>query len=263
MSPALAVLSAWLLFGGSHLLLSAPPLRTPLSNRLGATRFVAVYTLVAALTMTLLIAAVARYGGAGRPGPNLSEIALFRWLLGALAAGGAMLAVAGIANYPNSAIAVLARRYRANDAEKRKPLPAPAVIERVTRHPFFVGLAVLMTAHALLASTLAAAIYFAGFAALALVGIPMQDRKLHQRHGGLYGDYLSNSSAIPFAAFKPSSGPAAKPVRLVLITAVVGAGALAALHPLWRLGNGAPFAVLVLCGGLYAVVKQLRNAPKA
>jgi hypothetical protein len=54
-SPAIAVLTAWLVFGGSHLLLSAPPLRASLSNKLGASRFVVFYTLITAVSLSLLI----------------------------------------------------------------------------------------------------------------------------------------------------------------------------------------------------------------
>lgn len=262
MTPAIAVLSAWILFGGSHLLLSTPLIRTPLSRSLGTTRFVVLYTLIATLTLSLLIAAIAHYGGDGHLGLALSSETPMRWILGAAALSGAMLAVAGIANYPGSPIAVLARRYRAQDAVKQKSLPTPGAVERVTRHPFFVGLALLMAAHALLASTLASAVYFAGFAILALIGIPMQDRKLRERHGDLYGDYLSNSSVMPFAAIRRSSNDDKAPVWPTLVTATAGTVLLAALHPLWRIGHGAPFAALILIGGLYAVVKQLWHSRK-
>ena len=260
MSPAIAVLTAWLVFGGSHLLLSAPPLRASLSNKLGASRFVVFYTLIAAVSLSLLIATVANNGGDGLGGLNLATVPAARWTLGGIAMIGAVLATAGIVNYSRSPMAVLARRWRAPNDSKRKPLAPPTAVERITRHPFFIGLALLMGAHALLASTLAGAVYFVGFALLALIGIPMQDRKLRERHGDLYGAYLAHSSAVPFAAVRLSSDGARERVWPVLVASIAGAILLAALHPLWRLGYGAPFAAVVLIGGLYGVAKQLRHS---
>lgn len=260
MSPTVAVLSAWLLFGGSHLLLSWPWLRTRLSNRLDEPRFLVVYTLIAALGLTLLAITVARYGGDGRRGLDLATAPAARWSLGAVALIGAALVTAGLRNYSRSPMAVLARRLGAPNEVRRKPLRAPTGVERITRHPFFVGIALLMGAHVLLASTLAGAVFFAGFTLLALVGIPMQDRKLRARHGDVYGAYLEASSAVPFAAARLRLDGASRRVWPVLGASAAGAVLLAALHPMWRVGNGALFVALVNIGGLYAVAKQFRRA---
>ncbi len=262
MSPTVAVLSAWILFGGSHLLLSTPVLREPLANRLGQHRFLLFYALITTASLGLLIAAVARYGGDGLPGANLGTVLVARWALGAAALFGALLLVAGMVNYPRSPMAVLARRWRASFETKGKPLTARALVERITRHPFFVGLAILMAAHALLASTLAGAVFFGGFVLTALIGIPMQDRKLLERHGNVYGAYLSDTSVVPFAAMPGSSGDVNQRVWPAIATAVAGTAVLAALHPIWHLGHGAPFAAIVLIGGLAGVVKQLRRGTK-
>ena len=261
MNPAIWVLGAWLLFGGSHLLLGWPWLRTALCDALGERRFLMIYTLIAAISLTLLAITVARHGGDGRHGLNLTAIPAARWSLGAIALIGAALATAGLVNYSRSPMAVLARRLRAPHEAKCKPLRAPAAVERITRHPFFVGIALLMGAHALLASTLAGTVFFAGFTLLALIGIPMQDRKLQARHGDVYGAYLDASSAVPFvAASRRSVDGAEERVWPVLLASIVGAALLAALHPIWRLAHGALFAALVNIGGLYAVAKQFRNS---
>lgn len=262
MSPAVAVLSAWILFGGSHLLLSTPALRERVANRLGQHRFLFFYALITTTSLGLLIGAVAHYGGDGLPGANLGTVPVARWALGAAALFGGLLLVAGIMNYPRSPMAVLARRWRASTETRGKPLPARAVVERITRHGFFVGLAILMAAHALLASTLAGAVFFGGFVLMVLIGIPMQDRKLLERHGSTYGDYLSKTSVVPFAAMPGSTGDAKQRVWPTIAIAVTGTAVLAALHPLWHLGHGAPFAVIVLIGGLAGVVKQLRRGTR-
>ena len=262
MTAVVMVLLAWLLFGGSHLLLSTPMVRNSVSNRLGASRFVVFYTLIAAVTISLLIVAVARYGGVGLAGPNLAAVPPARWLLGGIAFVGAALTIAGLLGYARSPMAVLALRWRASEEAREKPLPPGSVVERITRHPFFVGIALLMGAHALLASKLVGTLYFGGFVLLALIGIPMQDHKLRERHGELYGQYMANTSAMPFAAAGRASDigdSGADRIWPALLAAIAGAIILALLHPLWQLGYGASFAALVLVGGLIAVARQLQK----
>lgn len=257
MTAIIAVLGAWLLFGGTHLLLSWPPVRQWLADRLGAAKFVAIYSAVAAFSLTLLAVVVAHYGGDGPRGIDLASNPVAKWSLGAVAFVGMALAAAGIVNYPHSAVAVLARRMRSSDAAKRQPLSAPSTIERVTRHPFFVGLALLMAAHVLMASTVPGAIFFAGFTLLALIGIPMLDRKLRERHGQVYSSYEDATSANPFAAPRAAPDGSSQRVWPVTVTALAGATIMTLLHPVWRLDHGAWFAVLIAIGGLFAVVKQL------
>src|SRR6185295_18974868 len=76
----------------------------------------------------------------------------------------------------------------------------PRGLERVTRHPSFVGIALLGAAHALLATRLVGAVFMAGLAAIALLGLALQDRKLAALRGEPYERYLATSSTLPFAA---------------------------------------------------------------
>jgi len=260
MSPTIWVLGAWLLFGGSHLLLGWPWLRTTLCDKLGERRFLVVYTLIAAIGLALLSITVARYGGEGRRGLDLGTVPVAIWSLGAIALIGAALTSAGLMNYSRSPMAVLARRLRTPHSAESKPLRAPPPVERISRHPFFVGIALLMGTHALLASTLASAVFFGGFTLLALIGIPLQDRKLQARHGDVYGAYLNASLAVPFASpICRSTDSPAESVWPILLASIVGAALLAALHPVWRMGHGGLFAALINAGGLYAVAKQYRR----
>jgi len=245
MTPAIVLVCVWLLFGGSHLLLAWPPVRSWLVHRLGERGHALAYSAVAAITLVLLAAAVARYGSEGVRGPALSAFAPARWALGAIAFIGATLAAAGLINYFRSPIAYL-RRTSGRPVVLRPPSP----VERITRHPFFVGLALTMGAHALLASTLAGAAFFGGFVVLVLAGMPMQDRRLRAQHGEAYAGYIASTSALPVVR-----SPIAW--RELLVPAVAGL-AFTALHPLWRLGGGALFAVLVALGGVYTVARQVR-----
>lgn len=258
MTPAFIVLLAWLLFGGSHLLLGSPPLRDALVRQLGERAFVAVYTAVAAACLLLVAAAVSRYGGQGAAGPALSASPAARWALGGVAFSGAALIVAGLMNYFRSPIAVLRRRLGAT-APRPIVLHPPAGVQRITRHPFFVGIAMLMGSHVLLAGTLAGAVFFGGFVALSVAGMPLQDRKLRAQHGAVVEPYLAATSALPFAAVRwPRGGPPER-VWPVLVASLGGAALILALHPLWRLGGGATFAGVVVIGGLCAVARQARR----
>jgi uncharacterized membrane protein len=258
MRPAAYVFAAWLAFAGTHLSLSSTQLRALMSAKLGQEGFLVFYALIAAITMSALIATVAHVGGSGLPGPNLGAVRVPRWLLSAFAATGAAIATAGLVNYSHSPMTVLARTLRSNPPNESTPLAPPAPIERLTRHPFFVGLAILASAHVLLASTFAGSVYFLGFAVLALLGIPLQDRKLRARHGRAYQEFLEQTTALPLAQPQRTPAPASGSVIPTILAACAGAALLWMMHPIWRIGHGATFAALVLVGGLLAVARQLR-----
>ncbi len=256
MSPTVAVLWAWLLFGGSHLLLSATGLREFLSRHLGRGGFTLLYTLIAALSLSVLGVTVAHVGGSGAPGPALGATPLGLWTLRLLAFAGAGLTIAGLFSYRQSPMAILSAR---SSAQLSKPLHPPGVVASITRHPFFVGLALLMATHALAASTRASAVYFAGFAILSVLGIPLQDRKLRAKYAEVYAEYMRQTAAVPFTGGdQPTTHPTTERRRALLI-ALIGGAVLFALHPVWQSFNGAPFALLTAAGGVGAVVMQYRR----
>ena len=260
MTPAVIVALAWLAFGGSHLLLSSSPLRGWIVRRYDEKRFVLAYTGVAIVSMSLLIAAVTVYGSKGQLGLAMNSEPIARWLLMGVAAFGAALAVAGIAGYTRSPMSRLAGQRRAGHHTPESAVLPPAGVARITRHPFFVGIALLMGAHVLLATSWATATYFGGFVLLALLGIPMQDRKLRAQHGEAYGRYLDQTTALPFTGNRPDPPAGAGVDWSALGVAAVGTAVLYALHPLWRMGNGASFAALTLLGGAAAVLIRIRRA---
>jgi uncharacterized membrane protein len=144
----------------------------------------------------------------------------------------------------------------------RTAIRPPTGVERVTRHPFFMGLALYAVAHALLAATLASAVHFAGYVLLATVGAALQDRKLVARHGDAYAEYVARTAFVPFAdawrgrpVFVPGEG---LPLRLAL-AALIAALVLAA-HRWLSAYHGAPLPVLIALGGLYASARRFRYA---
>jgi len=254
MTAPTVVLCAWLVFGGTHLLLGLPPRRDHLARRFGEQAFVAMFSAVAALALALLAAAVAMFGGEGPAGPALGRPPLARALLAALAFLGLTLAITGLLNYFRSPMALF-----------RTKLHPPAGIERITRHAFFMGLTLFAAAHALLASTLAICIYFAGFAVLATAGALLQDRKLLARHGAAYASYMATTSVVPFAALMQRRQSVTSEDRVLRRFALSGALALLLLaaHPLWSAFHGAPFAGVMAAGGIYAAARRWRHSKSA
>ena len=94
----------------------------------------------------------------------------------------------------------------------------PRGLERVTRHPFFVGVALLGAAHALLAPRLVGAVAMGSLALLAGVGAWFQDRKLLALRGERYarlpggdlGDSRSPRSWPDASGWSGASSPTAR-----------------------------------------------------
>jgi uncharacterized membrane protein len=248
MTAPLIVGLALLAFAGTHVALGQPPLRDLLARRMGERRFLAFFTAIAAITFGILAAALAGFGGDGPAGPALGRDPAARAILSTLAFVGFALAMAGIVNYGRSPMRILTKRIH----------PASG-IERVTRHPFFVGFAVFAAAHALLAPTMAVSVFFGGLALLSIAGALAQDRKLAARHGAAYADYLATTSVVPFVAMlrrrqaftRQDSVP-----RMVVLPAAI-AGAFLLTHAAWSAYHGAVFAAFVLLGGVFATVRRL------
>jgi uncharacterized membrane protein len=156
-------------------------------------------------------------------------------LIGVVAAG-IVLAVAGVVPYPRSAYALF-----------RTAAPSePRGIERVTRHPFFAGTALLGVGHALLASHLTGVVFFGGLALFALAGAWHQDRKLLATRGAPHAALLARTSLVPFAAI------VAGRQRLVVGELPLGAIALGGVGA-WLLG-GPAHAAIMAHGGAYVVL---------
>jgi hypothetical protein len=91
------------------------------------------------------------------------------------------------------------RPRRTRSSGRRRP-GKPRGIERITRHPFFVGTALLGVGHALLASRLTGVVFFGGLAIFALAGAWHQDRKLLATRGATHAALMARTSLVPFAA---------------------------------------------------------------
>jgi uncharacterized membrane protein len=187
MQPAAAVALLWIVFAGTHVGLAIGPIRGAIVARLGETGFRAVFSVVAVASFTALVTYYAAHRFDGAAGLDLARHPAVRAVLLPAVFAGVVLML--LMDYPRSPTALF-----------DQPIGTPRGLERITRHPFFAGAALLGMAHALLASRLVGTVFFAGLAALAIAGSRHQDRKLLARRGPPYGEYLAATSAIPFAA---------------------------------------------------------------
>jgi len=246
-APAIIGL-ALLAFVGTHLALGQPPLRDLLARRMGEKRFLALFTAIAAITFGILAAALATFGGDGPAGPALGRDPAGRIILATLAFIGFALAMAGIVDYGRSPMRVLTKRIH----------PASG-IQRVTRHPFFVGFALFAAVHALLAPTMAVSVFFGGLALLSIAGALAQDRKLAARHGAANADYVGATSLVPFAALlrrRQAFTRDDRVLRMIVLPAAI-TGAFLLTHAAWSAYHGAVFVVFVLLGGVFATLRRL------
>jgi len=189
MEPALGMGVLWLLFAGTHIGLATHPVRGALVARLGERGFGAFFSLVASVAYTVIVSYYAAHRFAGAPGLALGHVPALRWPLMAIVAAGVALTIGALAAYPRSPMAMFSTK-----------VPAPRGIGRITRHAFFVGVALVAAAHVLLATRLVGTVFMGGFGLLALAGAWHQDRKLLHLRGEPYADYLAATSVMPFAA---------------------------------------------------------------
>jgi uncharacterized membrane protein len=189
MEPALGVALLWLVFGGMHVGLTTGHVRAALVRRLGERGFLGLFSVIASLSFAALVHYYAVHRFAGAAGPALGAAGAVRSILLAPVVAGLVLVIASMASYLRSPYAI------SNDG-----LHVARGLERITRHPFFVGVGMAAGAHALLAPHLAGSVFCAGLAALALGGAWHQDRKLLARRGRVFAEFLATTSLMPFGA---------------------------------------------------------------
>ena len=189
MEPALAIALLSLVFGGMHVGLATRRVRAALVARLGEWGFLTLFSVLASVSFAALVHFYAVHRFEGAAGLALGSTGVARALLIAAVVAGLMLAIASLVPYPGSAYAI------GSDAAH-----AARGLDRITRHPFFVGVALTAGAHVLLAPHLVGSVFFAGLAALALGGAWHQDRKLLARRGPAFAAFLRTTSLLPFTA---------------------------------------------------------------
>jgi uncharacterized membrane protein len=251
MQPALVVALLWMVFAGTHIGLASAPLRARLVARLGEMGFTLLFSVIAAAAFAALIAYYAAHRFAGAPGLSAAGLPLLRALLTLLIVAGFMLMVPALLGYPRMPSALFGQA-----------IGMPRGVERITRHPFFAGMALFGAAHALLATHLVGTVFFGALTLISSVGAWHQDRKLLARRGPPYAAYLAGTSAVPFAAIL--AGRQHLIWRELPIGGVLG-GVAAALalrfghDGLWA-HDGAWITVVVVGGAALAAINAWRRS---
>ena len=189
MEEALVTALLWLGFGGTHVGLTLPPIRSRLVGALGEGGYIVAYSIVAIATFGALVHYVARHRHAGPQTSLLVTIPPVHGALLVISFLGFSLFIASVLVYPSAPMAVF--RHRA---------PRARGIQQVTRHPFFSGVALWAIAHALLAPSKVTFVFFVGAIVLAWVGAIHQDRRLVEELGEPYRRYVASTSFFPFVA---------------------------------------------------------------
>lgn len=189
MEEGLVTALLWLLFGGTHVVLTLPPIRQRLVGALGEVGFIVVYSLIAILTFAALVHYVALHRFAEPHASLLVTIPPVRGALFALSVLGFSLFITAVLVYPRLPMATFRHR-----------VVHPRGVQQITRHPFFSGIAIWAAAHAMLAPSKVTFVFFIGVVALALVGGTHQDRRLVAELGEPYRAYVAATSFWPFVA---------------------------------------------------------------
>lgn len=253
--PALGVALFWLAFAGTHIGLSTRRVRAALVSRYGEWGFVAIFSLIAAATFAALIRFYAQHGLDGAAGPAFGRAhELLRVGLLAVAGGGLVLALASLASYPSSP-------YALGSSSAREPRG----LERVSRHPFFAGVALFGAAHALLATRLAGVAMFGTLALYCVVGAAHQDRRYVAQRGQAHAGFVAATSFLPFAAILAGRQRLVwheLPVT-VLVGSVAAIYALRLAHDSILAANGSRVIAVVLGGAALATLSSWYGARRA
>ncbi len=174
-------------FVGSHFLLSAPPVRTPLVRALGKWPFLGLYSVVALglFGWMLLAYAVAPFVPVWDPPTALRHLSLTVMVLACI------LVVAGFTT-PNPSVV-----WMDGDAIAGR---SPVGILKVTRHPMMWGAGLWSLTHLLATGDAGGMILFAGMAVLSFGGAAAIDIKKRVLSGDAWGRYCAETSYIPFGA---------------------------------------------------------------
>jgi len=189
MEQGLITALLWLLFGGTHVGLTVMPVRQWLVARLGETAFILVYSIIAIVAFAALVRYVALHRFAEAQASLLVSIPPIRGALVGLSLIGFTLLVTAVLVYPRLPMATF--RHRVTRARG---------VQQLTRHPFFSGIAIWASAHAMLAPSNVTFVFFLGLVALAFVGGLHQDRRLVAELGEPYRAYVAATSFWPLVA---------------------------------------------------------------
>jgi uncharacterized membrane protein len=194
MRETLLVLVGWLLFGGSHLLLSHGGIRENLRRRLTPMGFNGIYALVALPAFWVLVTSYFYHRHAG---PRLWDLRTSPPALHFVELIMLLSFFLMIASFAMPSPTSMDPRGR---FEVRGLL-------RITRHPFLMGAALFGLAHCLPNGYPSDLAFFGGFTVFALAGAYHQDARKRREAAAEHQPFFEQTSVLPFAAILQGKQP--------------------------------------------------------
>jgi uncharacterized membrane protein len=185
MTAVAVIIALWVLFALSHVVLSSSPLRPRGVRLLGERLYQGLYSLVA---FAIFVPLVLVYAGNKHAGPLLwyfdSNLAIdIITRIGNTIA--VMLAVAGIFRPSPSGVT-------------GTPTRRPRGVQRITRHPLFMGFVLWALMHLLVNGFASDVAFFGGFVVFGLLGSWHQDHRQKALPDGAYAKFCELSPFLPF-----------------------------------------------------------------
>jgi uncharacterized membrane protein len=218
---ALEIAALWAAFAATHMGLSSQGLRPKLVARLGALGFQGVYSLIA---LAIFVPMVGHYFSHKHAGPQL-------WHLGGLPGmRSAMYAGMGLA-----LVLMVGGLLRPSPAAAFPGAGEARGVQRITRHPLFMGAGLFGLLHLLVAPVNAAELaFFGGFPLFAWAGCRHQDRRKLAEGGEAFRRFHAETGFLPFTAPGALRGLREQPLAVVL--GIAAAVLLRTYHSAWFSG---------------------------
>lgn len=182
MTPQAGLLLSSIAFVGTHFLLSHP-LRGPLVRAMGEGPFRGVYSMVALITLGLM---VFFYHAIGRETYLMWNAGDAGWIIGTILMWLAAILFVG--------------SFLGNPALVGAPGPrgGPSGVLRITRHPMMWSFAIWAAVHMMIIAQFKTVVFDSAIIILALVGAYMQDRKKAGQMGEDWHDWTAQTAFVPF-----------------------------------------------------------------
>mmetsp|Transcript_44235 Transcript_44235/g.72005 ORF Transcript_44235/g.72005 Transcript_44235/m.72005 type:complete len:232 (+) Transcript_44235:109-804(+) len=189
-TPVKLVAGGWLAFAGSHLVLSHPPVRRTIIDKIGQGPFLGLYSLVAFGTLLPTSYVYYKYGRTA--GPRLWDLSPSP----VMTASSHILRLLGVMNFGQA----FATPSPSGLGDPNKPVDPskPRGLVRITRHGLFMSFALIGVGNLISSGgMLGPVVFWGGFPLFWIIGSLHQDYRQRQT---MPKSYYEQTSLLPFAA---------------------------------------------------------------
>jgi uncharacterized membrane protein len=216
MTTVTVIFALWVVFALTHVVLSGNPLRPRAVRLFGERLFQGLYSLVA---FAIFVPLVMVYSGNKDAGPLLWFIEP-NLVINVIARVGNTIAV----------MLVVAGLFRPSPTGVTgTPTRRPRGVQRITRHPIFMGVVLWALMHVLVNGFASDVVFFGGFVLFGLLGSWHQDLRQKALPDGAYAKFCEQSPFLPF-----TGGSVYKGLREIgvvpIVVGLLAAGVLRYFH---------------------------------